>query len=538
MNYDLPALRDYQYEAVQSIFDYFESGKQGNPVIAMPTGLGKSWIIAGFIQRVLNMWANQRFMMLTHSKKLIVQDLDKLLKIWPNAPAGIYSAGLNQKDIMHPIIFGGMQSVVNVVEAFGHRDLLLIDEAHLVSPKENTTYQNIIGRMKVINPNLKVIGLTATKFRLGQGLLTDEGLFTDICHDVTTVDHFNRFLALGHLTQLIPKRTDVEIDVSELKIINGDYAKSQCDDAADKIIYEALKETVILGSDRNCWLVFASGIKSAEHAAEILTSFGISAAAIHSKIPKAEIDNRFKLFETGKLKALCGMGLFTTGFDHPPVDMIVMLRPTVSPGLWVQMLGRGTRPYNGSDTNFPYTKKNCLVLDFAGNTKRLGPINDPRIPRKKGKATGEVPIKICEACGTYNHAAARYCCNPECNFEFKFQTKLVASAYTNTIMRSDAPVIEYFTVDRVIYHRHEKPGSPPMIKVSYFSGLRRFIEFVCLEHSGWAKKKARDWFRQRYSHEPPETTDEALAIMTILRIPKRIRVWLNRKYPEIMGVEW
>lgn len=532
------ALRDYQDEGVQSIFDYYESGKTGNVVLALGTGLGKSWIIAGFIKRVLSMWANQRFIMLTHSKTLISQNYDKLKKIWPEAPVGIYSAGLNQKDIMHPIIFGSVQSAVNVVEAFGHRDLLIVDEAHCISPKEDTMYQNVINRLLVINPNMKVIGLTATKFRLGQGLLTDDGIFSDICYDKTGVDDFNRFLAQGYISLLIPKRTNIEIDTSELRIVNGDYAKGQSDEAADKIMYKALKETVEQGYDRQSWLIFCAGIKSAEHAAEILTSFGISATTIHSKIPNKERDQRMIDFKNGKYKAISGMGIFTTGFDHPPVDLISVLRPTVSPGLHVQMLGRGSRPYDGSDINFPQVKSNCLVLDFAGNTRRLGPINDPKIPRKKGKATGEVPIKICEQCGTYNHAAARVCCNPECNFEFVFKTKLVGSAYTDVIMRSDAPIIEYFTVDRVIYHRHEKPGSPPMIKVSYFCGVRRFIEFVCLEHKGYPKSKAHQWWRQRHHTEPPEKTDDALTYVSMLRIPNRIRVWLKKPYNEILSVEW
>ena len=523
-------LRRYQHEAVQSVFDYYESGKTGNVVIASPTGTGKSIVIAALIQRILSMWANQRFLILTHVKELLVQNSDKLKAIWPTAPIGIYSSGLSQKDIMQPIIFGGVASVVNVVEAFGHRDLVIVDECHLISPKEGTMYQNVISRMKIINPHLKVIGLSATPYRLGQGMITDEGIFDDICCDLTGVDSFNRLIAEGYIAPLIPKRTNIEIDTSELRIVNGDYAKGQCDDAADKVMYDALKETAEQGHDRKSWLIFASGIKSSDHAAEILSSLGISAASVHSKIPAKENDQRLSDFKSGKLRAICGMNKFTTGFDHPPIDLIAMLRPTVSPGLWVQMLGRGTRPFN--------EKLNCKVLDFAGNSRRLGPINDPKIPRKKGKGEGTVPIRICEHCGTYNHASARFCCNPECNAEFKFQTKLVGSAGTDALLRSDAPIIEYFNVDRIIYHRHEKVGSPPIIKVSYYIGLRRFTEYVCLEHSGWAKKRSMDWWRKRHSIEPPLTTDEALCYVSQLRVPKKIRVWLNKKFPEIMGVEW
>jgi len=526
----LSALRPYQYEGVEITLNFFFEGNKGNPMIAMPCGTGKSWVIAGFIKKIFHLYPNQRIIVSVPTKELVVQNVDKMHKMWANAPVGINAAGLNRKDVIQPIIFGTMHSIVKSIDNFGHRDLLLVDECHTVSPKENTTYQKIINCLTEKNPNLRIIGLTATKFRMGQGLLTDNGIFTDICYDLTNVDSFNRFLAEGYLCPLVPKPTKVSIDREKLTIVNGDFSKGQSDEAADKIMYEALTEAVEYGYDKDSWLIFTAGVKSSETASEVLSSFGICSAAVHSKLSSRLRDERIRDFKSGKIKALCGMGIFLTGFDHPPVDLIVGLRPTVSPSLHVQMLGRGMR----TSPN----KKYCLVLDYAGNVKNLGPINDPRIPRKKGKATGEVPIKICEQCGTYNHAAARICCNPECNFEFKFQTKLNPTAYTDAIMRSDAPVIEYYDVTKVIYHKHEKIGSPPMIKVSYFAGLKRFVKFVCLEHQGFAGKNARDWFRQHYAHELPVTTDEALAIVSMLRVPRRIRVWTNKKFPEIMGYEW
>ena len=526
----LPTLRSYQEEAVDSLFNYFNEGNVGNPVVAMPCGTGKSWVIAGFLERAFSMFPYQRVIMSAPTKELILQNAEKLLQIWPNAPMGIHSAGLNQRDIAHSIIFGGMQSIIKSVSSFGHRDLLVVDEAHQVSPKENTTYQEIVRQLLDINPNLKVIGLTATNYRMGQGLLTDDGIFTHTCFDITGVEAFNRLLAEGYLCPLVPKRTEVYIDRDSLHMVNGDFAKGESDEAADRIMYAALKEACEQGYDKKSWLIFTAGVKSADHAAEILNSFGVNAAAVHSKIPATLRDSRIRDFKLGKIKALCGMGIFLTGFDHPPVDLIINLRPTVSPALHVQMLGRGMRPAEG--------KEYCLVLDYAGNVKSLGPINDPIIPRKKGKGTGEAPIRICEDCGTYNHASARFCCNPECKKEFKFETKLMPSAFTDAILRSDAPVIEHFNVDRVIYHRHEKPGMPPSIRVSYYSGLRRFNEFVCLQHSGFAKRRAREWWAQRHSTPPPEFTDDALSYVAQLRTPSKIRVWTNRKFPEILGVEW
>lgn len=543
--------RWYQDEGEYAIFDYFQSGNTGNPVVAMPTGVGKSIVIANFVRRVFNNWPNQRIMMLTHVKELIEQNAEKLMSVWPTAPLGIYSAGLKSRDMILPIVFGGVQSVSKAIKKsveqedgtpahlkhFGWRDLVIIDECHLSGPNEDTMYQYIINELLKINPYLKVIGLTATPYRLKQGMITDEGgLFTDICYDITGIEAFNRLIAEGYLSPLIPKRTKIEIDVSNVRLAQGDFNNRQLNDAADEITYEAVKEMVEQGYDRKSWLVFASGVDNAEHVASMLESFGIPAAASHSKLKAKENDARIAAFKAGELRALVNNNKLTTGFDHPPIDLIGMLRPTMSPGLWVQMLGRGTRP--SPDTQ----KENCLVLDFAGNTRRLGPINDPVKPRKPGQGGGDAPVRICDVCGVYNHASARHCVS--CGSEFSFETKIFSTSGTEELLRSDAPVVEYFDVQKVIYNLHEKKNkdgvitSPPSIKVSYFCGFQMFNEWVCLEHGGLPGKRARDWWRQRHHEEPPITTYEALQKVSQLRVPNRVRVWVNKKYPEILSAEW
>jgi len=545
--------RWYQSEAEYSIFDYFQSGNTGNPVVAMPTGTGKSIVIANFLRSVFTNWPKQRVMMLTHVKELIEQNAEKLVSVWPTVPLGFYSAGLKSRNTILPIIFGGVQSVSKAIKKsvetqdglplhmkhFGFRDLVIIDECHLLSPKEDSMYQYVINELLKINPNLKIIGFTATPYRLKQGMITDEGgLFTDICYDVTKIDSFNRLIAEGFISPLIPKRTNTEIDVSTVGLARGDFNNKQLQAAVDKdeITYAAVKEMVEQGYNRKCWLVFATGVDNAEHVAAMLDSFGIPAAACHSKLKANENDMRIQAFKNGELRALVNNNKLTTGFDHPPIDLIGMLRPTLSPGLWVQMLGRGTRP--SPDTN----KENCLVLDFAGNTKRLGPINDPVKPRKPGKGGGDAPVRICESCGVYNHASARICIC--CGAEFTFENKLFTTAGTEELLRSDAPIVEYFKVQKCLYRLHEKKNKegvrlkPPSMKVSYFCGLQMFDEWICLEHSGYAGKRAKDWWRQRHAEEPPPTVYQALEKVSQLRVPTRIRVWCNKKHPEILSAEW
>ncbi len=530
-------LRYYQSECVFSIFDYFRSGKTGNPVCALPTGTGKSLCIADFIKTTMLNWPNQKIMMLTHVKELIEQNGKALLKQWNEAPLGIHSAGLDDRNTHLPIIFGGIQSVSKTIKKaeinpFGHRDIIIIDEAHLLSPKEDTMYQYTINELLKVNPNLKVVGFTATPYRLKQGMIVDEGLFTDVCYDITGVDAFNRLIVEGFISPLIPKKTGIEIDISNLSLQAGDFNGKELLEASDKdeITYAAVKEMIEYGYNRKKWLVFTAGIKHSEHVAAMLQSFGINAVAIHSKLSKETNDEIIRAYKNDEIHALVNNNKLTTGFDCPQIDMIGMLRATMSPGLWVQMLGRGTRPADGKD--------NCLVLDFAGNTKRLGPINDPVKPKKPGKGgPGDAPIRICPECGVYNHASARWCIN--CGAEFKFESKLFKKASLAELIKSDnAPIVEYFNVHKVIYNLHIKEGSPPSIKVSYFCGLQMFNKWVCLEHNGLTGKHARDWWRQHHYEEPPITTYEALKRVNELRVPNNIRVHINKKYPEVLGYEY
>lgn len=546
--------RDYQEEEIQSIFDYYASGKVGNPVIGAPTGTGKSVVIAEFCKRVLHHWPNQKIIVATHVKELVEQNAKKMLEVWPTAPVGIFSAGLNQRDTIQSIIFGSIQSIIGSQAKFGMRHLMIVDEAHLVSPNAETTYQKVIRGFLKLNPNFKVIGLTATAYRTGQGEIAGIGnLFSDICCDHTSMTKFNWFISQGYLVPLVPKKTMTELDVSNVGIQNGDYASDQLQAAVDQygITYQCCREIMEYAAQRRSWLIFASGVEHACHVAECLQTLGINAVAVHAKLSKEKRDEYITSFKNGTIRCIVNNNVLTTGFDYPGLDFIGMLRPTTSTGLWVQMLGRGTRPCyaQGFDLSNELgrlaaiangQKQNCLVLDFAGNTRRLGPINDPVIPKKrvKGATPGVAPIKICPMCGVYNHAQATICCNPACAHKFERQTKLTTQASEAELIRSDLPIYTELQIQRVLYTKMELKGRPSALKVSYFCGFEHVKEVLFFENTGFARTKARQWWRQRSSTEPPNTIDEALAQQQFLREPKAVRVHSNKKYPEITEYLW
>lgn len=515
---------------------------------------GKSVVLGGFLQSVFK-YANQRVIVATHVKELIQQDYDALMRIWPQAPAGIYSSGLGRRDRYCSITFAGIASVVRRAIEFGRVDLLIIDEAHLVSPSEETSYQNFIRDLRAINPLLKVIGLTATPWRLGHGRITEGGdIFTDLCFDITGLHPFNRLIAEGYLSPLIPKPTKVELDVEGVHMRMGEFNSTELQLAVDKaaITEAALKEAMEYGHDRNHWLIFAAGVDHAIHIADMMTQvFGVECKAVHSKMKNDERDQVLADFKSGRLRCVVNNGILTTGFDHPGIDFIIVLRPTASTVLWVQLAGRGTRPVYAPGFDLTTIegrleaiaagpKKNCLLLDFARNTERLGPINDPVIPRKKGEKGGEAPVKICPHCNTYNHASARNCIL--CGAEFTFQVKIKQVAGTNDLIKSDIPITEVFKVDQITYVKHQKVGRPDSMKLNYYCGLRSFHEFVPLEATGSIRGIAQRWWNTRAQHAAPPglpvmpfSVDDALQIATKLPPASHIRVWTNKQYPEIIA---
>lgn len=579
-----PALHDrsYQTEAVSSLWTYFETHSSGNPLVAMPTGTGKSVVIARFLQSVFSRFPNQKVLVLTHVKELIQQNYEKLMTAWPFAPAGIYSAGLNQKVHNKPITFGGIASVAKKWALFGHVDLVLIDEAHLVSPTEATMYQTFLAGLLSINPYLRIVGFTATPWRLGHGKLTDPvvrekrvdrggvsaleiveepSLFTDVCFDITGIEAFNRLIAEGFLIPLISRPTKTQLDVAGVHMRGGEFIEKELQTAVDKdeITEACLREAMEYGHNRKKWLIFAAGTDHADHICDMLNRLGIPTGCVHSK--REGRDQTIKDFKAGKLRAVVNNNVLTTGFDDPEIDLIICLRPTASAVLWVQMLGRGTRPFwalgpdGKPDPRYDLNdiggrlasieaggKLNCLVLDYAANAKRLGPINDPVTPRRKGQGKGEAPIKECPKCHNDVHASLRFCnaiidfdTNQKCDHEFVFESKLMQSASSTELVKGDLPVVKVFRVEHITVSEHEKMGAPPMMKVSYYCGFQKFDDYVCVEHTNFAARKARQWWTQRCDLPFPTTTADAIAVAGMIKPATHLRVWINKKYPEILA---
>ena len=485
----IAGLRDYQERAVTGVYQWMAS-HQGNPCIVAPTGSGKSWIIAALCEDVLHRWPDtRRILVLSHVKELLQQDAEKIVKAWPEAPLGIYSAGLNSRQIER-ITVAGIQSVYKRADALRPVDVVIVDEAHLINTQAVGMYRRLLDDLIDDDGHgPRVIGLTATPYRLGQGMITegDEALFAGLVEPVTITELVDR----GFLSPLRSKLTETELNVNDVHTRGGEFIESELARAVDdqELNTGIAGEIVKRAEGRRSWLVFCTGIAHAEHMRDALRAEGVIAEVVTGKTPKDERAQILDAYKRGEITALTNANVLTTGFDAPETDLIAFCRPTMSPGLYVQMAGRGMRPAEG--------KTDCLVLDFAGNVQRHGPITDVN-PRRE--SNGKPVTKKCPDCGEIISAGSRKC--PVCGHVFpepehkEREVTLALDGVSDIMGRAStrSPVRGWWW-----YVSKSRNNGTPMLVVDY--ALADFSappvkEYLCLMHGGYAEEKAFKTLRE------------------------------------------
>jgi DNA repair protein RadD len=387
-------LRPYQQEAVEATLQHFRLSKSP-AVVVLPTGAGKSLVIAELARL-----ARGRVLVLAHVRELVEQNHAKYLSF--DLDAGIYSAGLNRKEVDHKVIFGSIQSIARAPEEF-FKDfsLLVIDECHRVSLDGNTQYLQVISRLQKNNPGLCILGLTATPYRLGLGWIyqyhrqkkiqrtLEERFFIKCIFELSI-----RFMIKnGYLTS--PVKIDSPVacyDFSSLKLERGKFIQSQVEEVLkdQKRITPLIIQNIIdMAKDRKGGMIFTSSVNHAIEIMKCLPPF--ISALVTGETPAQERDEIIAAFKSQELKYLVNVSVLTTGFDAPHVDVIAILRPTESVSLYQQIIGRGLR--------LSPEKNDCLILDYTGQGHDLySPLIEEDRPNGKS-----VPVEvICPQCGVEN----------------------------------------------------------------------------------------------------------------------------------------
>ena len=517
------------------LYQWFEKNKTGNPVLNMPGGSGKSVVIASIIMDAVKNWKGTRALMLVHSKELIAQNAEKLRTIWPNAPMGVYSASLRSRTLGEPITYAGIQSIHKKAHLIGHIDLCLVDEAHAISSTETGTYRRFLAELLAINPNMRIIGFSASPYRMGHGLITEgkDAIFDEIIEPVT----INELIYHGHLAPLRSKLTKHQLETTGLHKRQGDYIASEMESRFNTQYHNdaIAQEIITLAADRKHWLIFCSGVQHANDFAAVLEANGVKAHALTGVDNASLRDQKLNDFETGKVRAMCSIGILTTGYDFPALDCIAFLRATKSPGLYLQCAVRGMRPHKD--------KVDCLVLDFAGVVQEHGPITAIQAPtaESKGDGTGEAPVKVCDNCFELCHLSAKVCTN--CGAEFPEPEKPALKLHNDDIMGHESHEIE---VSGWRWARHTgKKSGKDMIKITYYGGLsdKPVHEYLTIAHDGYAGKRAMQKLISiaecaKAFIAGVRNIDDLCQIMNEALYPKSIEYKNVGKYQEVVNRAW
>ncbi|EGQ8919353.1 DEAD/DEAH box helicase [Vibrio parahaemolyticus] len=388
-------LRPYQADSVKAVIHYFR--KHSTPaVIVLPTGAGKSLVIAELARL-----AKGRVLVLAHVKELVEQNHAKYEGY--GLKGAIFSAGLGRKETNQQVVFASVQSVVRNLDSFKNQfSLLVIDECHRVPDDKNSSYQKVITHLRELNPGIKVLGLTATPYRLGMGWIyqyhtrgqvrTEESRFFRDCIFELPIRYLldENFLTPARMMDA----PVLSYDFSQLKPANtGRYKEAEMDmviDKAKRATPQIVEQIIQYARERKGVMIFAATVRHAQEIHGLLPE-GETAIVI-GDTPTPERDAIIQAFKNREIKYLVNVSVLTTGFDAPHVDLIAILRPTESVSLYQQIVGRGLRLSEG--------KNECLVLDYAGNSYDL---YQPEVGDPKPDSTSEIITIPCPACGFNNN---------------------------------------------------------------------------------------------------------------------------------------
>lgn len=387
-------LRPYQQEAVDATLAHFRRHLEP-AVIVLPTGAGKSLVIAE-LARI----ARGRVLVLAHVKELVAQNHAKYRAL--GLEADIFAAGLQRKESHGKVVFGSVQSVARNLEQFhGEFSLLIVDECHRIGEADDSQYQQILTHLRRANPKLRLLGLTATPYRLGKGWIyryhyhgmvrgDEKALFRDCIYELP----LRYMIKHGYLTP--PERLDmpvVQYDFSRLQAqANGLFSEADLNrelKQQKRITPHIISQIVEFAAERRGVMIFAATVEHAKEVTALLPAD--DAALITADTPGPARDALIEAFKHQQFRFLINVSVLTTGFDAPHVDLIAILRPTESVSLYQQIVGRGLRLSPG--------KTDCLILDYAGNPHDLF---TPEVGNAKGKSDN-VPVQVfCPSCGFAN----------------------------------------------------------------------------------------------------------------------------------------
>jgi DNA repair protein RadD len=501
-------LRPYQQDCINSLLEYL--CQESRALAVLPTGLGKTVIAKAIIERGQLLKPGLRTMIVINNVDLIAQTQRRYAEA--GLMASVYCDSLGVKELSQTTI-ASIQSVFDV--PLDGIDLLIVDETHNVSNDEETRYHSFLSKHKG-----KLIGFTATPFRSGDGYIFGKGKFyKDVAYSMNMIDAISQ----GWIVPPRLKHTEHQFDTRKLSIKMGEFNQTEVEKMTNDIekTTEQIKDALGRMESRHKIVWACSCISHAELVYNLLSSFE-PAAIVHSeRVDRA--DQISSYLQEPLLRHLIFVNIVKEGFDFPPIDCIVFLRPTRSPGLMIQIVGRGLRPYKD--------KTDCLVLDYGQVVQNCGPLNNPIVREKGERRSSDIPAKFCPECLEYCHIAAIQCeC---CGYKFVTEERTYAKNLT-VVAEQKSDILE--TVNREVdvasisFREHQSKSGNKCAAIDYHVLFQRF---PISEYFVMGNDFAMNRFRKRLEQMGFEYEDEER--MAILSSTEDKMVFLSNRFKYEIG---
>ena len=469
-------LRDYQQDCLDSIFK--EIKKKNDALVVASTGAGKTAVFVKLVEKCSQMMSaagrDFKAMVLVQKIDLVTQTRDRFNSFAKELDVGLYCGSLNEDETDSEVIIASIDSIKKEDILV---NLLVVDEAHQFYSRKS--YAVFVEKLRKINPKLKIVGFTATPYGKTGFIYGNEGdAIEKPCFTIGMKELVDR----GYLLPVVFKGSEESFNTEGLKISGGDFLQKDIIALSDGIEKTKLQITNALkhleGRKKIVWC--CTCIDHAKSVEKILREFGEKALSVHSRLPVKRQFQFVDAFENGDFRHLTSVTKLSEGTDIPAIDAIVCLRPTRSPKLYVQMVGRGLRTYGDL--------KDCLFLDFGGVVEALGHPSNPYV-KEKNTRKKKVNAIICPSCRELNFAPVKTC---SCGYEFLKDEREIDRLQNLGLVPYDPKNKRKLSVLKWSIHWHFKAKSGrAMVLISYYTmkGVKRqyipklkgnkyYIEFV------------------------------------------------------------
>ena len=539
-------LRPYQQEAESIILNRMKT--QDNLLLQAATGAGKTIIFSDIIKQCRTMYPKMHIGVLAHREQLIRQARDKLLRVWPEGEQEIgiaCSSVQNVAELNKPVIIGSPQTLINRIGNLPPIHFLMVDECHRIPPKNiDSQYNKLIERLRQYYPTMRLLGVTATPYRLQTGYIYGkkckegtENWFENLDYQIS----IKTLIDQGFLVGYEIKAQDSP-DLSGVKLVGREFNEHQLEQVMIRELHLQSAAHAIrdYAADRQSIVVFCVTIKHAEKLCELFLREGIDATCVHTKLPHDERMERLARFDRGDVRVICNVDVLTEGWDCTRVDCMLLCRPTMSTAKYVQMIGRGLRLHD--------SKTDCLILDLSGNNERHGDPNDPNVvvPRKTGKTSEptEHGIFLCPECGMPISPGSVQCehcgayliniINTPLDLKTVISSK-TSSRFTKEELLKRGTIVDI--LDASVQAYTSKRNGNNMVRVSLKCKLVdggnipiTVYEYWDIEgNNSYGRVKAQQqWLMLSGGEVPPITIQDAVARSGELTFPKQAKVQYNK----------